>query len=83
MLELFFLFPGKNLFLRAKKPKCDADSAIWLVVRRGLPLFWPFFLKHRSHSISFTRPQGIPKYKIGFGREKDGRVGRDSLRGAL
>ena len=36
-----FLFPGKNLFLRAKKPKCDSDSAIWLVVRRGLPLFWP------------------------------------------
>jgi hypothetical protein len=34
-----------------------------------------FFLIHRSHSISFTRAQGIPKYKIGFGREKDGRVG--------
>jgi hypothetical protein len=33
-----------------------------------------FFLIHRSHSISFTRAQGIPKYKIGFGREKDGRV---------
>jgi hypothetical protein len=40
-----------------------------------------FFLKHTSHSISFTRAQGIPKYKIGFGREKDGRVGRDWLRG--
>jgi hypothetical protein len=26
-----------------------------------------FFLIHRSHSISFTRAQGIPKYKIGFG----------------
>ena len=33
-----------------------------------------FFLIHRSHSISFTRAQGIPRYKIGFGREKDGRV---------
>ncbi len=33
-----------------------------------------FFLIHRSHSISFTRAQGIPKYKIGFGREKDGIV---------
>jgi hypothetical protein len=33
-----------------------------------------FFRIHRSHSISFTRAQGIPKYKIGFGREKDGRV---------
>ena len=29
-----------------------------------------FFLIHRSHSISFTKAQGIPKYKIGFGREK-------------
>jgi hypothetical protein len=29
----------------------------------------------RSHSISFTGAQGIPKYKIGFGREKDARVG--------
>ncbi len=26
-----------------------------------------FSLTHRSHSISFTRAQGIPKYKIGFG----------------
>ena len=33
-----------------------------------------FFLVHRSHSISFTRAQGIPKYKIRFGREKDGRA---------
>jgi hypothetical protein len=40
-----------------------------------------FSLIHRSHSISFTRAQGIPKYKIGFRREKDGRVGRDWLRG--
>jgi hypothetical protein len=29
-----------------------------------------FSLIHRSHSISFTRAQGIPKYKIGFGRGK-------------
>jgi len=28
------------------------------------------FLIRRSHSISFTRAQGIPKYKIGFGRGK-------------
>jgi len=34
-----------------------------------------FLLIHRFHSISFTRAQGIPKYKLGFGREKDGRVG--------
>ena len=39
----------------------------------GKYLDWGFFfLIHRSHSISFTRAQGIPKYKIGFGREKDG-----------
>jgi hypothetical protein len=29
-----------------------------------------FFLIRRSHSISFTRARGIPKYKIGFGRGK-------------
>ncbi len=29
-----------------------------------------FFLIHWSHSISFTRAQGIPKYKGGFGRGK-------------
>ena len=40
-----------------------------------LRFFFFFFLIHRFHSISFTRAQGIPKYKIGFGREKDGRVG--------
>jgi hypothetical protein len=28
------------------------------------------FLAHRSHSISFTRAQGIPKYKLGFVREE-------------
>jgi hypothetical protein len=28
------------------------------------------FLIHRSHSISFTRAQGIRKYKIGFGLPK-------------
>jgi hypothetical protein len=40
-----------------------------------------FFLIHRFHSISFTRAQGIPKYKIGFGREKDGRVGERLVEG--
>jgi hypothetical protein len=40
-----------------------------------------FFLTHRSHSISFTRAQGIPTYKIGFGRERMGELGRDWLRG--
>jgi hypothetical protein len=39
------------------------------------PPFFPFFLIHRFHSISFTRAQGISKCKIGFGREQDGRVG--------
>ena len=41
-----------------------------------------FFLIHRFHSISFTRAQGIPKYKIGFGREKDGRVGERLVEGS-
>ncbi len=26
-----------------------------------------FFLKRRSHSISFTRAQGIPQFKTGLG----------------
>ena len=40
-----------------------------------------FFLIHRFHSISFTRAQGIPKYKIAFGWEKDGRVGERWVEG--
>jgi hypothetical protein len=39
------------------------------------------FLIHRFHSISFTRAQGIRKYKIGFGKEKDGRVGEGLVEG--
>jgi hypothetical protein len=39
------------------------------------------FLVHRFHSISFTRAQGIPRYKIGFGREKDGKVGERLVEG--
>jgi hypothetical protein len=35
----------------------------------GAVLFFPI---HRFNSISFTRAQGIPKYKIGFRKEKDG-----------
>ena len=30
-------------------------------------------LVRSSHSISFTKTQSIPKYKIGLGRGKDGR----------
>ena len=41
----------------------------WLLHRLLLPLIL------RSHSISSTRAPGIPKYKIGLGRGKDGRVG--------
>ena len=33
-------------------------------------IFFCLFLMRRSHSITFTRAQGIPKYKIGFGRGK-------------
>jgi hypothetical protein len=45
------------------------------------PLSFFFFLIHRSHSISFTRAQGIPRYNIGIGREKDGRVGERLVEG--
>ncbi len=43
-------------------------SVVGLCVRR-LFLFFCFLI-HRSQSISFTRAQGIPKCKIGFGRGK-------------
>ncbi len=33
---------------------------------QGLYVYFFFPLIHRSHSISFTRAQGIPKYNIGF-----------------
>ncbi len=46
-----------------------------LIMQRFLFFCFFVFLIHRSHSISFTRAQGIPKYKIRFGREKDGKVG--------
>jgi hypothetical protein len=36
----------------------------------GTPSF--FLLTRRSHSISFTRAQGIPEYIIGSGGGKDG-----------
>ncbi len=36
----------------------------------GKDHLYTVFLIRRSHSISFTRAQGIPKYKIGFGRGK-------------
>ena len=48
---------------------CKADSES--MVREALPLCsFSFFLIRRSHSISFARAQGIPKYIIGFGRGK-------------
>ena len=34
-----------------------------------------FFRVPMSHSMSFTRARGIPKFKIMLGRGKDGRVG--------
>ena len=41
----------------------------WRMLNVMLLLLGFFFLLiHRSHSIRFTRAQGIPKYMIGFGR---------------
>jgi hypothetical protein len=34
-----------------------------------------------SHSINFTRAQGISKYNIGLGKGKDGRVGGGLVEG--
>ncbi len=40
------------------------------------PVCLRFFpLIHRSHSISFTRAQGIPRYKIGLGGKRMGELG--------
>jgi hypothetical protein len=46
----------------------------------GVRVFFP--LVRRSHSISFTRAQGIPKYTIGFGRG-NGWVGRGGITGPV
>jgi hypothetical protein len=54
----------------APSVEAAAASTAWPGPFASLWVFFP--LIHRSHSISFTRAQGIPKYKIGFGREKDG-----------
>ena len=45
------------------------------VLRDILETLDSFFLIRRSHSVSFTRAQGIPKYKIGLGGGKDGKAG--------
>ena len=39
------------------------------------------FLIHRSHSISFTRAQDIPKYKLELGKGEDGRFGEGLVEG--
>jgi hypothetical protein len=50
---------------------------------REVPCGQLFSLAHRSHPISFTRAQGIPKCKIGFklGGGRDGRVGERLVEG--
>ena len=45
------------------------------------PTHWRPPCRVFSHSISFTRAQGIPECKIGFGRGKDGRVGEGLVEG--
>ena len=62
---------------------CACACACGVACFACLPAPAFFSLIHRSHSISFTRAQGIPKYKIGFGREKDGRVGERLVEGAF
>ena len=59
--QSMFLFAGVNA------EGNPAPSYVSRLPAHGLPIF---FLIHRSHSISFTRAQGIPKYNIGFGRGK-------------
>jgi hypothetical protein len=42
----------------------NADTLVAIMLVPHLGIFFVFLI-HRSHSISFTRVQGIPKYKIG------------------
>jgi hypothetical protein len=51
---------------------------LWCVWVSGFVDFC--FPTHRSHSVSFTRAQGIPT-RLGLGEGKDGRVGAYWLRG--
>ncbi len=44
-------------------------------------LYVRFFLMLRSHSISFTRAQDIPKYKLELGKGEDGRFGEGLVEG--
>ena len=50
---------AEELALGVAEPRLDDR---WVV---GSGYAWVFFLTHRSHSISFTRAQGVSKYKIG------------------
>jgi hypothetical protein len=67
---------SRNVVQRIVSPEYRKfATAMWLccgLCVRGLlrVQFVMFSLIRRSHSISFTRAQGIPKYKIGFGRGK-------------
>jgi hypothetical protein len=63
-------------------PRGECTQQLWGQCgqrRRPARAFFP--LIRRSHSICFTSAQGIPKYKIGLRRGKDGRVGKDWLKG--
>ena len=74
--------PGTKFPTDLMPPRGNSDMPVIKVSRTSDSTFI-FFLTHRFHSISFTRAQGIPKYKIGFGKEKDGRVGERLVEGLI
>ena len=69
-----------NIFGHAGEEADDITYINWLSAwlrlhLRGLICHVFFFLIHRFHSISFTRAQGIPEYKIGCGFSLQSRGG--------
>ena len=81
------LHPNQPLHRHQPLPRAPPLHRPWCgAPRLGCPCPPPpppplFFLVRRSHSMSFIRAQGVPKYKIGLGRGKDGRVGEIWLNG--
>jgi hypothetical protein len=61
--------PCQHQHRQRHRPHSCWFRGIWGESRAG-----QFFHIRRSHSISFTGAQGVPKYKFGLGRGQDGRV---------
>jgi hypothetical protein len=61
----------------AVAPCCVLAGCVLSQAKRGRDLFLP----HWPHSISFTRAQGIPTFKMGWEGERMGGLGKKWLKG--